>query len=67
MSDIQEKFFSLLRYSLLAVETDLKIKDGEWPGIFALAERHSLLSLIFYGIEKSGMKLPQTYFINGLL
>ena len=54
MSDIQEKFFSLLRYSLLAVETDLKIKDGEWADIFTLAERHSLLGVIFYGVKSNG-------------
>lgn len=66
MSDIQEKFFSLLRYSLLAVETDLKIKDGEWPGIFALSERHSLLGVIFHGIKNNGVKPPQAVFYQWL-
>ena len=67
MSDILEKIFALLRYSLFIEEKAPLIEDREWLAIFTLAERHSLLSLIFYGIEKSGMKLPQTFFINGLL
>lgn len=57
MSDILEKGVALLRYALLR-RYGSSDSGWEWSDIFTLAERHSLLSLIFYGIEKSGMKLP---------
>ena len=66
MSDIQEKFFSLLRYALLVEETDPQIKDEEWSDIFTLAERHSLLGVVFHGIQKSGLKPPQNVFYQWL-
>ena len=66
MSDIQEKFFSLLRYALFIEEKAPLIEDGEWAEIFTLAERHSLLGVIFYGIKSNGVKPPQTVFYQWL-
>jgi len=66
MSDIQEKFFSLLRYALFIEEKAPLIEDGEWADIFTLAERHSLLGVIFYGIKSNGVKPPQAVFYQWL-
>ena len=66
MSDIQEKFFSLLRYALFIEEKAPLIEDGEWADIFTLVERHSLLGVIFYGIKSNGVKPPQAVFYQWL-
>lgn len=66
MFDRLEQFFALLRYSLLVEETAPQIKDEEWSDIFTLAERHSLLGVVFHGIQKSGLKPPQNVFYQWL-
>ena len=54
-----DKFFEILRYSIQAEEKAPLVEDGEWHAIFALAERHSLLGVIFHGVQRSGQRPPQ--------
>ena len=56
-----DKFYALLRFSVHAEDVVPQIEDKDWGLIFTLAQRHSLLGVIFYGILKSGLKPPQHY------
>ena len=52
-------FFQLLRYSIGASDEFPQIvSSSEWNSICSLAAMHSLSGVIFYGIQKSGVKPP---------
>ena len=52
-------FFQLLRYSVGASdEFPQVISNGDWNAIYSLAAKHSLSGVVFYGIQKAGVKPP---------
>lgn len=52
-------FFQLLRYSIGASdEFPQVISNSDWNAIYSLAEKHSLSGVVFYGIQKAGVKPP---------
>ncbi len=59
-------FVVFLRYSLQADDNIPQIKNEEWYDIFSFAKYHSLLGVLFYGIQKCGLKLPQQLFFQWL-
>ena len=52
-------FYNILRYSIGASK-DIPncISDDEWRSIYSLASIHSLLGVVFYGVQKSALKPP---------
>lgn len=59
MYSIWKKFLMLLRYAIEASEELPRIREEEWNEIYTLAERHSLKGVIFYGVQKGGLRPPQ--------
>lgn len=52
-------FFQLLRYSIGASgEFPNIISNSDWKYIYSLSAMHSLSGVVFYGIQKSGVKPP---------
>lgn len=52
-------FFQLLRYSIGASdEFPQVISNSDWNAIYSLAAKHSVSGVVFYGIQKSGVKPP---------
>lgn len=57
--NFMEKFFQILKYSIGASEDIIGgISDDEWKSIYMLASIHSLSGVVFYGIQKAGLKPP---------
>ena len=54
MKNIQDKFFQLLRLSLVPSSEFPDIQGTEWKSIYELAKKQSLLGIVFDGIEKMG-------------
>lgn len=59
MNDIYDKFFQLLRLTI-GSSTDIPlIQKEEWKSIYEIAQKQSLMGVIFDGIQKMSMQLNQ--------
>lgn len=54
MSEILDKFFGLLRLSIGASSDVPDIQPADWRLIYKLAEKQSLLGVVFDGVERMG-------------
>ena len=52
MTDKHEKFFKLLRLAIGSSDDIPQIQKEEWRGIYAMAEKQSLLGVVFDGIQR---------------
>ena len=52
MIDIYEKFFQLLRLVIGSSDMIPRIEKGEWSAIYEIAQKQSLLGVVFDGIQK---------------
>lgn len=59
MYSVRDKFIMLLRYAIQASEELPQIREEKWDNIYTEAERHSLVGVIFHGIQKGGYKPPR--------
>lgn len=52
MKNIQDKFFQLLRLAIGASDNIHRIEKGDWKAIYEIAQKQSLLGVVFDGIQK---------------
>ena len=52
MTDIYSKFFQLLRLAIGSSDVLPRIEMGEWNAIYEIAQKQSLLGIVFDGIQK---------------
>lgn len=54
MTDIQSRFFQLLRLSIGVSDANPHIEPEEWPEIYRMAKEQSLVALLFDGVQQIG-------------
>ena len=52
MKNRQDKFFQLLRLAIGASDNIHRIEKGDWKAIYEIAQKQSLLGVVFDGIQK---------------
>ncbi len=52
MTNIQEKFFQLVRLGIGASDAVQHISGDEWRKIYRMAKKQSLLGVVFDGVQK---------------
>ncbi len=52
MTDVQEKFFQLLRLGIGSSDAVPHVRGDEWLGIYRMAKKQSLLGVVFDGVQK---------------
>lgn len=65
--NISEKFFHLVRFSIKEDVTVPNISEQDWKQIYEIAEKQSLLGVLFEGVKKIKTVVPKEIFLNWLL
>jgi hypothetical protein len=54
---MEEKFFELLRYSIGASDKMRHLSDEEWHTMYDMAQKQSLIGIVFAGISRLPVEL----------